>query len=304
MAEDRQVHFSAVVHVERGGGAWDRGGAGAIPSLLEGHPRARRMGDVYAALARLLQRGGEGGFVLDAVAVVVGVDGLLEPELEFFRLLRSARPGVTLLVYSACGDEAGVERALRAGAHGRAGAADVARLLAESPPPESALPAPVSQDRGATELREPTNTGGEARGSEVIPPCTAVHDDAVASELHEKKPEVPDGAEAVPDADAGLEEEAASSGPRVPWLRYKDRPVRLGPGGRSPSPVNRAGDENGMPGGEGVASEESGAGEGSRAAECPPLLSEEELRALLEDDVSALAPGEDLGRPGSQRAEG
>lgn len=74
------------------------------------------------------------------------------------------------------------------------------------------------------------------------------------------------------------EEELEAAPPtRVPWRTYDDRPQRLAPPRR--------------PNGNGADSRPTGSGaSGSRRS--TPLLSEEELRALIGDDISSLAPPE------------
>jgi hypothetical protein len=59
---------------------------------------------------------------------------------------------------------------------------------------------------------------------------------------------------------------------RVPWLRYGDRPARVAPNARPPAPsLDRP---------------------APRSVSFEPLLTEEELRALMSDDIAAIAPDE------------
>jgi hypothetical protein len=63
---------------------------------------------------------------------------------------------------------------------------------------------------------------------------------------------------------------------RVPWLRYGDRPARVAPNAREPMPKPPPSLDRPAP----------------RSVSFEPLLTEEELRALMSDDIAAIAPDE------------
>ncbi len=67
---------------------------------------------------------------------------------------------------------------------------------------------------------------------------------------------------------------------RVPWLRYGDRPTRVAPTTRAPAADAPPQVDRPAP----------------RTVSFEPLLTEEELRALMSDDITAL-PGERMPRP-------
>jgi len=67
---------------------------------------------------------------------------------------------------------------------------------------------------------------------------------------------------------------------RVPWLRYGDRPARVAPNAREPAPEPSPSLDRPSP----------------RSVSFEPLLTEEELRALMSDDIAAIAPDESEAR--------
>ena len=76
------------------------------------------------------------------------------------------------------------------------------------------------------------------------------------------------------------DEEAPRKPARVPWLRYGDRPARVAPNAREPAPEPPP--SLGRP--------------SPRSVSFEPLLTEEELRALMSDDIAAIAPDESEAR--------
>ncbi len=69
-----------------------------------------------------------------------------------------------------------------------------------------------------------------------------------------------------------IDDEDAPKHARVPWLRYSDRPARVAPSRREPPPQ--------------PPDPQLQAPTPSRS--CEPLLTEEELRALMSDDIAAI----------------
>lgn len=338
VAVDQEAKSMAIVHV--GLSAPPRGcdSVHHLEALMAANPRVRRCGDVYRALALLLQRRANGkGFAQEVRAVVVCVDGVHDTEMEFFRLLRAARPAVRLLPYSAWGNDDGVARALSAGAHGPATEPEVRKLLTvpEAPPAPTAEPGstapPSHQDTAPAPkpLEDYSPSGG--RGSFPQEPVAAVdhvlevnaaalledasdsgtvfHAFRDDSETHGQTslPMPPAGddenpaeyAEAPEIEESAVPPEEGTAAPRVPWLRYNDQPVRMGPGARTaPQAPVRSAAENGAAPGEAPPVKPPASPGAARPGGYAPLLSDEELRALLEDDVSALTPRDD------QRAQG
>ena len=79
-----------------------------------------------------------------------------------------------------------------------------------------------------------------------------------------------------------VEEEDARKPARVPWLRYGDRPARVAPAARTPAPQPSPSVDRPSP----------------RTTSFEPLLTEEELQALMSDDIAAIAADEpDARRP-------
>ena len=76
------------------------------------------------------------------------------------------------------------------------------------------------------------------------------------------------------------EEEDPRKPARVPWLRYGDRPARVAPNARQPAPKPPPSLDRPSP----------------RSVSFEPLLTEEELRALMSDDIAAIAPDESEAR--------
>lgn len=213
-------------------------------------------GDVYRGLARLL-RVSTGQFR----AVIVCLDGLGAAEFEFFALLSRLRPTVPVYVHGRDGSQARIERAIRLGATAPV-TEEVIRKLSDTPAmpilPANAPCDPISQT------------------DEEMPPAER---DADEDRLEPRRCTVP--AAPVCEFDEPIErrdepteahEDAPSGRVRVPWLRHHDGPVRQGPRGKAPAAVEPV---------------ESAA---QRSAATEPLLTEEELQALLGDDIASIAP--------------
>ncbi len=83
-----------------------------------------------------------------------------------------------------------------------------------------------------------------------------------------------------PDDDADGNVDSSGGAGRVPWLRYDNVPVRKAPSRKGP-----------------VDSPRQNTGASSPPSLREPLLSEEELRALIGDDVAAIGPDDDEDEP-------
>ena len=206
--------------------------------------------NVYDGLARLCAAGLTG-----PRAVVVCVDCVGPPEMEFFAILSSVRQGLPVYVYGPEFQEARITRALESGATGRA-SEDVLRSLV---PAAVAVSPPVEEAEAVPEpIRMPDADAGPRPEHEVLDEAETV---APISEVEASVPK-PGGKVA-----------------RVPWMRYEDGPIRTAP--PRPAPPDDEDRE--------VGQEDQGTPEPPTHT---PLLTDEELRALLEDDIASIAPAE------------
>jgi hypothetical protein len=89
-----------------------------------------------------------------------------------------------------------------------------------------------------------------------------------------------------PDVGSAPNDQGGPRTGRVPWLHYEDRPVRKGP--PRPTPQDRMRPTEASPPSRGPVK---------------PLLSEEELRALIGDDVAAIEPDDDKASEQRDRPE-
>ncbi len=225
--------------------------------------------DVYRGLARSGHSGPDA-----PRAVIVCVDGLGAAEMEFFHLFSRLRRGVKVYVYaSPHGGERSTSRMARAIELGATGLAteDVIRRLAKT----VSHPAARADIRNApNDDRSPAQTSAE---STPAPPPIAKSPDTDA--LEESVPVVTEEPPvAHPDeleADKAAADDDTLEGPvRVPWLRYNDGPSRVAPRRRGPPAADPAVIEPAP----------------SRSAPRRPLITSEELQALLGDDIAAIAP--------------
>lgn len=213
-------------------------------------------GDVYRGLARLLRMSAD-----QFRAVIVCLDGLGAAEFEFFAVVSRLRPRVPVYVYGRAGSKARIERAIRLGASAPVTDEVMRRLSEAETVPSSPAPAPC----------EPV-----LQAADEIPPVQSVADEDVL-DLHRSKAPAPIMGESDQPIDRQEEtveenEDARGDSVRVPWLRHHDGPVRQGP--RS----DRS------------AASEAVESVARRSTSTEPLLTAEELEALLGDDIAAIAP--------------
>lgn len=181
-------------------------------------------------------------------AVIVCLDDAGSAELEFFSVVARARPEVPVYIY---GDAAGAGREARAIELGAAG------VLTDN----------VIRDLGVREDRSMTDVSDEQPlqfDDESASPCDDERTTASSMEA---------GATPTPDDDAGDPEYDDPGGPvQVPWVSRADGPVRRGPqrqrSGEGESP--RVQDADALP---------------AHRDLHEPLLTDEELRALIGDDI-------------------
>jgi hypothetical protein len=225
-------------------------------------------------------------------ALVVCVDNLLPDEFEFFSLARRVGAIDSIYVYGSVHSEQSVRSAIEAGATGRATPEIVRSLLK---PPEQSPPAASPPEPTRPRATEP-QVAASFRPSESAPEPVS-HD--VVEERSEGTPVEPSPASSsaepqapspAPEADAETERHQAEPLPsgeaRVPWLHYADRPKRAAPQRHAPPQSAPTSDES----------------RAQAAKTHEPLLTEAELRALMGDDISAIAPAEDAD-PGDARDE-
>ncbi len=227
--------------------------------------------DVYRGLARL------GRSEPNAPrAVIVCVDGLGAAEMEFFGLVPRVRRSVNVYVYAyprgGARSTSRVARAIELGATGQA-TEDVIRRLAETVTQPTAR---ADLDDAPGDDQSPTQTLAE---STLAPP--PIREKPVTEALEESAPvvvaEAPGAGPDRPDADEEPVDDDALDGPvRVPWLRYNDGPDRVAPQRLEPPAAD--------PARTGPAT--------SRSAPRRPLITDEELQALLGDDIAAIAPND------------
>lgn len=278
-----------------------RGPGGAAIRAVEGMFAAASLQpqilpDVYRGLARLCSADSSTSkWPRQWRAVIVCVDNLAPAELEFFSVLRRKHPNVPVYVYGMEHFESRIQQAIGRGATGRVNEA-VIRQLADA------------ARAGATETRELSGEASEVAAASL--PCeprilsdepeTAEAAIRIADELEVDTPEeseVEDLGTRAPeqegdssetesceeeDAELDADDDDEVRGPaRVPWLGYSNGPARRSPG-RTPPPVE--------------ASPPKAKGVDEEAREtCEPLLTEDELQALLGgelDDIAAIAPQE------------
>ncbi|UCC30433.1 MAG: hypothetical protein JSU86_19810 [Phycisphaerales bacterium] len=252
-------------------------------------------GDLYRGLARLCRDDWEA-----PRAVVVCVDGLGKAEMEFFSIISRTRPRTYVYVY---GDERAaslIATAIELGAAGKATddvilnlAATATQPSTESPteaPPRVVTPEEPAVGASVSAAAPKDGPSSPPRADDF---ATAVSSEPLVTAPAEPVPSAP--AESSPKpadkpGDGQRAEEVASEGSvRVPWRRYKGGPVRKGPQERKSPPDDPDTTEHAKP----------------RVSSHEPLLTDEELQALIGDDIAAIAPnGQDAGEPGERNDGG
>jgi len=199
------------------------------------------------------------------LAVVVDLDAIdTADEMEFFALVGRVRREVEVYVYSRHPDDPLIQEALDRGAAGLLDDEALRRIVRSR-----------AEQTCVQSVAAPITPESEAV------PVKADHDLEVHEEWEalEAPPEVVEEQEA-PDAS----DETSEAEVRVPWLRYDDRPLRQKPPSAPPSaprlPINH------------------------RPLRLEPLLTPEEIQALLEDDEPSDAGDarKEISEPGSREA--
>ncbi len=185
-------------------------------------------------------------------AAIVCVDGLSSAEMEFFSIVSRTHRTLDVFVYGSSRMSARIAKAIDLGAKGPA----TPEALRSLGPSNNASPGDndhPSPDATpkATQPSESNRSAEDATKDDSKPPSETVR------------------------AAVDTEDEAASTEPRVPWQRYGGAPARAAPVRNPPQPEEKKND-NAPP---------------SRPPAPEPLLTAEELRALIGDPIDA-GPGE------------
>lgn len=237
--------------------------------------------DVYRGLARLarLAKDGEARSMLRAV--LVQVDDLGPPEMEFFSITSRVLARTPVLVYGSDRLQSRVELALERGATDRASPEIITRLAAR----DAASTNDDTADRDAPApmpMAQPGQPGVDLESDAAAEPVLfpeVVRDD--------------------PPPRTDQPENETTAPTRVPWLDYETRPVRQAPRRTVPQPTSAVEPNQGQQ------PNEAGAQKVPDTHE--PLLTEEELRALIGDDISSIAPSEtepnEIAGPAEERGD-
>lgn len=260
-----------------------------IPPEVERHFAERQQAvqcvpDVYRAMARIGRE--------SPAAVVVGIDWLTTAELEFFELVGRRHRDVQVYVLGHERARSKLAKAIGTGAAALGSPLELVNLLSAGSPPPAAPSAPPPPEPSDIPGRVRENPPSFASSHNVFDaeldrrlrelaagaapdaedPAEAEEEDlpgpagATASEENEPKASsdrtyevIAEDLGAPPAEESETEEESEDPHPvRVPWRRYEGGPVRTPPRRTPPEPADEAND--------------------------PPLLTPEELDALLGDE--------------------
>ena len=232
--------------------------------------------DVYRALARVCGCWRDG-----FVAIVVCLDRLAASQFEFLEIVSHRRGSAPLYVYAGDAARSKIELAVRLGAkeeinaetieHVLMAASPAASALQEAPEPENGQLAPAAEPacevaRGAAG-DVPGEVPAELQAPIPLEPETAIPPPPETAQPSAPAAEVPSEA---PPPPADTEVRKRTSSVRVPWLRYEGGPQRTPPKNTT-GPVK-------MP-------------EPSVSESEPPLLTPEEIKALMGEEGSADSAG-------------
>ncbi|UCE59512.1 MAG: hypothetical protein JSU63_18965 [Phycisphaerales bacterium] len=231
--------------------------------------------DVYRGLALLgMSETCTNSGKLPTRAVLVCVNDLGPPELEFFSVVARVRPDLPVYVYGEEHFGSKISRAIELGASGVANEGVIRSAIAAAVPSLDKPPQKVVEPQDPPPV-ESTMIRREPESASA----------PVETSLVEDQPETPPTPSVVEEAvDAGPSEESASPEEPspdtvpVPWLRRSNGPKRIAPG-RTPPPTETSANE---PVDEDIQ-------DGSLDE---PLLTSAELQALIGDDIAAIAPEE------------
>ncbi len=242
--------------------------AGEMDTLLKAASlKVVLCGDVYEGLARVTQA--EPG---SPHVIITCVDGLGAAEMEFFSLIPRIRRDVSVYVYGSERSAARVASAIELGATAKA-TENVIRRLTER---VACLPDQFKvQDAGHGDTA-PAQACADSPATVEAEWSVGVDAEQCATVVAEEPSCA--GKNRVEAQDETIDGYSLSGPVRVPWQRYQNGPHREAPARRGPtSNVPKVADPP-VP----------------RELALEPLISEEELRALLADDTPAVAPDDQV----------
>lgn len=253
---------------------------------------------VYLGLAKILRKRNTScgsAYTAPVVGVVVLVDDLTAAEFEFFTLVERNRRDVPVFVYGPRSADK-VVQALQSGARGLATREALAALRSRHPETDDAVESPdqppavtatgikpvipIDPARGYadTGLEPPRELSQKVANPENQVPKSSVSPSRAAPAAASPAPV------SLEDADEDSEEPANVV--RVPWLRYNGGPERTAPGQRvKPTAANETPRTEEPP-------VELFSPPCSMSEVYEPLLTEQELAALLGDEVSDITAAE------------
>ncbi|MHC5110342.1 MAG: hypothetical protein ACYTHJ_10740 [Planctomycetota bacterium] len=267
--------------------------------MAEAGVAVRTCDDVYMALALLLANGSQvcrtSAAASDAEEfkvdiVVVCVDDFDSTQLEFFSLLRRHQPAIRIYTYGGSDASERIMRSLELGADGEYDRDlvvvdddhDQARAVAE--------PAQIPKTGDAA--FEPEGPPADALDPGANAAAVIADDGATIDEVEG------DHAPDLDEADVRLHDDV-SRPVRVPWLGRETPPARQAPGGvvtdGDAEVVERSGHNGGVP--ESREATDNLPNRGGISQPGEPLLSQEELRALLDLDHAPSDSEADAGAP-------
>jgi len=221
--------------------------------------------DIYRALARLCRPDGAS---IDTV--LVALDGLLSDEFEFFALARRYRPDVTTYVHARNDPRNRIALAIERGAAGELTEEVLSRLRGRCSSSDEPIPGHPHDDDPTPQDQQPATLG---QNTEPDQPQGALADqetlDLAGAPNHEES--------APPDA----ADQECSAPVRVPWLSRENAPRRIRPA--AGSWTHGANDEP---------DDEPAAKATTPDALSEPLLTQEELAALISDEPDSAPPTE------------
>lgn len=258
--------------------------ADSIESLLLSSPlHVDHCGDVYRGLARLGQSGSEAYDI-----AIIGVDGFSPVELEFFSIVALRYPHISVYVYSRHSSRVRLDRAIELGAAGLA-SAELIRSIVDTQTTTAPTQKNIQNENAQTPQQliagETPHEHTEETSVEISTPQNITPQDIVIPEIPVVEDEVYEEQEEsfeLEDVEPQSESQDEPTAPaRVPWNRYRDTPARQAPHPKSmhqPTQTHKTINDNPQL--------------TPRRSIDEPLLTEEELEALLGDDISAIVPNE------------
>lgn len=213
-------------------------------------------------------------------AIIVNLDGLGPAEYEFFPIAARRFPEVRIYVYGSIRTASEIERAIQGGATGELTDEVLAALTDHAQDQEERF---VQDDQDhPREITQSEMSPPEANypQPQIVPPETeSTVPDTHETALDEANDIDTMGQPLMPQPDIGVDEDTETA--RVPWKTYDNDPKRSAPSSRKPPDFD---------GGDEALAEPPVTPPSKPLPDHTPLLTEEELQALLGDDIAAIAP--------------